>query len=148
MFDYVLKHALMQFPAWGISDFLRLPVCLDIHFAWQIFCSNYESRYCQLGLLVFKSSRLCVPSIFKRYDTATLLSIWTWIVKFDRFFMKVRIANFTARNSKTFMWCQCSCFNHFPPVEIPLQCAPHLLEEAFVWMVIWGSSCWFFFAIG
>ena len=50
--------------------------------------------------------------------------------------MKVRIANFKAISSKTSMWCPCSFFNHFDPVEIPLQCAANTFVEASVWMVI------------
>ena len=34
MFDYALKHALMQFSFWRIPGISRVPVCLDIQFAW------------------------------------------------------------------------------------------------------------------
>ena len=39
--------------------------------------------------MIFKSCGLWVPPIFKKYARATLLSTWSWMVKFDKFFLKV-----------------------------------------------------------
>ena len=111
-------------------------------------CSNYDPMRQQIipnwHVLILKSSRLCVPPIFKKYDRINLLPIWIWIIKFEGFFVKVRIANFKAISSETFMWCLCPFFCLFPLVEVPLQYAPHPFVEASVWMVIWGSCCWIF----
>ena len=64
--------------------------------------------------MIFKSCVLWVPPIFKKYARATLLSTWSWMVKFNKFFLKVRAADFNASSSATFMWKCLSSLNHFP----------------------------------
>ena len=86
-------------------------------------------------MLIFKNSGLCVPSISNIYVSATLLSIWIWIVKFEKFFVKVRIVNLTAISFKTFMWYPCPFIDHFLLVEIPLQWAPTIF-----WKNLFGLS--------
>ena len=58
------------------------------------------------------------------------------LVKFEGLFVKARIANFKVISSKTFMCCPCSFFDHFLPIETPLQCAPHSFVEATILMII------------
>ena len=78
---------------------------------------------------VFKSCGLRVPPIFKRYARATLLSTWTWMVKSDKYFVEVRIVNFNASNSWTFMWKYFFFYDHFHFVETSLQYAPVILSR-------------------
>ena len=68
-----------------------------------------------------------VPPVFKRDARATFLFTWTWMVKYEKFFVEARIAYFNASNSRTFMWKSFSSFDHFPPLETTLQYAPGLL---------------------
>ena len=77
--------------------------------------------------------------LFSRNRTATLLLIWIWMVIFDRFFMKVRIKNFTSISFKTFMWRDIFSVSFCGETFVTL---PHPFMEASVWMVIWGSCCW------
>ena len=43
-----------------------------------------------------------------------LLSTWTWMVKCDKSFVKVRIANFNTSNFIACMWKCFSSFDHYP----------------------------------
>ena len=72
-----------------------------------------------MDLLMGKSSLLCVPPIFKRYESAVLLSICKCIAIFYHPFVNVRIANFAAISSKRFIYKFSSFFDHFPQVDIP-----------------------------
>ena len=136
----------MKFPNVAFLDsqsaltFNLLGRCSAVIVIWQ------DSRYFQLDLLIFRSWRLSVPSIFKRYARATFLSTWTWMVKCYKFFVKVSIVNLMS------VVLEHLCENASPPLTISpcrnsLALCPQPFVEASVWMIIWGSCCWIFFPI-
>ena len=88
-----------------------------------------------MGLLICKNSLFCVPPIFKRYESAVLLPIFKWIAIFYYPFVNIRIANFAAINSRTFI----SKFSFFS--NIPLQKASQHDFFAFVCINKFGSFC-------
>ena len=86
---------------------------------------------------------LRVPAIFysKRYESAVLLSMCKSVVIFDCLFLKVRIANFVAINSRTSI-CKFSSFSdHFPPVDTPLQKTSQPDFDASFCIYKFGSFC-------
>ena len=87
--------------------------------------------------------QLRVPAIFysKRYESAVLLSMCKSVVIFDCLFVKVRIANFVAINSRTSI-CKFSSFSdYFPPVDTPLQKTSQPDFDASVCIYKFGSFC-------
>ena len=70
-----------------------------------------------------------------------MLSIWKWIVFKDFCLLKVKIANFTAFSSNTFMCNNYSSFDHCPPVDIPWHNAPQpFLDDLSVSVLDWETE--------
>lgn len=89
---YFLKYCGVQLPLSQFLDVARLPVCLDIDWDWQIFCSNHDwlkSRNSYISWTILFSLDLFAPHMLTKYVRAVMFSVCRWTVSAYLNFVKI-----------------------------------------------------------